>query len=46
MQAFGRFHEAIGFTQGVEGLEVAYLKHGQCSMNSICDQHEKNEFVS
>ncbi len=46
MQALGCLHKAVSLAQGMKGFEVAYFKHGQCSMSSICDQHEKNEFVS
>ncbi|MDT4827585.1 hypothetical protein FQZ97_609370 [compost metagenome] len=28
VQAFGRFHQAVGFAQGVQGLEMAQLEHG------------------
>ncbi|MDT4836549.1 hypothetical protein FQZ97_702540 [compost metagenome] len=28
VQAFGGFHQAVGFAQGVQGLEVAQFEHG------------------
>ncbi|MCY1424356.1 hypothetical protein D9M71_400960 [compost metagenome] len=33
VQALGGFHQAVGFAQGVQGLEVAQLEHGVASMS-------------
>ena len=37
VQAFGGFDQAVGFAQGVQGLEVADFEHG-LSMKTICDE--------
>jgi hypothetical protein len=39
VQALSGFHQAVGFAQGVQGLEVTDFEH-VLSMKTICDEVE------